>query len=652
MSYTGYNVEDAILINAGSVARGIFRTTYYSMYEAREESSKISGSMTNSYFADVQTKNVTGLKAGFDYSYLDKYGLIKEDSPLNDKMVVIGKVTSNSIDSDVVIDSSVFPKKGQLGFVDKSFITEGEEGTRIAKVRIREERIPAIGDKMASRAGQKGTLGLIVPEEDMPFTSDGIRPDLIINPHALPSRMTIGQLVESLFGKACTAYGGFGDCTAFETKGPHTKVYGSMLVNAGFHSSGNQVLYNGMTGEQIYSDIYIGPTYYMRLKHMVKDKINYRARGPNTMLTRQPVQGRANDGGLRIGEMERDGILAHGASAFLNESFMVRADEYYMAVCNKTGGIAIYNESLNLFLSPFADGPINFNTTLDGKLNVQNVSRFGRDFSIVRVPYALKLLIHELQTMNIQMRIITEDNIDQVMNLSYSDNIGKLLKTGDYKDLPNLYNKYKNQISQQNQEKMIRGKTSTSSTDSSVPYADGSSAYSPPYDPNDSPAYDPNASPAYNPISSDPNASPAYNPDYSPHSPDEPPPRFDPRSPDEPPPVEGIKIENADVKTEFDALPERDKIMLMKMAAEQRAKKNKVDEEKESSTTIPPVKIQTGGDQTSSNEQVISILKVEEEKPEVEPGTGTETETSSSSRSETKSVSFDTGSDGAKKIIL
>jgi hypothetical protein len=370
------------------------------------------------------------------------------------------------------------------------------------------------------------------------------------------------------------------------------------------------------------------------------------------MLTRQPVQGRANDGGLRIGEMERDGIMAHGASAFLNESFMVRGDEYYMAVCNKTGGIAIYNESLNLFLSPFADGPINFNTTLDGKLNIQNVSRFGRDFSIVRVPYALKLLIQELQTMNVQMRIITEDNIDQVMNMSYSDNIGKLLKTGDYKDLPNLYNKYKNQIYQQNQQKMVRGKTSTSTTDSSIPYADGSPAYNPPYDPNDSPAYDPNASPAYNPISSEPNSSPAYNADYSPHSPDESPPRFDPHSPDEPPPVEGIKIENADVKTEFDTLPERDKIMLMKMAAEQRAKKNKVDEEKESSTTIPPVKIQTGGDQTSSNEQVISILKVEEEKQEVEPGTGTEIETSSGSSSETKSVSFDTGSTGVKQIIL
>jgi DNA-directed RNA polymerase II subunit RPB2 len=662
MSYTGYNVEDAILINAGSVARGIFRTTYYSSYEAREESSKISGSMTNSRFADVQTKNVSGLKAGFDYSNLDKYGLIKEDTPLNDKMVVVGKVTSNSIDSDVVIDSSVFPKKGQLGFVDKSFITEGEEGTRIAKVRIREERIPAIGDKMASRAGQKGTLGLIIPEEDMPFTSDGIRPDLIINPHALPSRMTIGQLVESLFGKACTAYGGFGDCTAFQTKGPHTKVYGSMLVNAGFHSSGNQILYNGMTGEQIYSDIYLGPTYYMRLKHMVKDKINYRARGPNTMLTRQPVQGRANDGGLRIGEMERDGILAHGASAFLNESFMVRGDEYYMAVCNKTGGIAIYNESLNLFLSPFADGPINFNTTLDGKLNIQNISRFGRDFSVVRVPYALKLLIHELQTMNIQMRIITEDNIDQVMNMSYSDNIGKLLKTGDYKDLPNLYNKYRGKIAEQTRNKATRPRISTSESDSSVPYADASPAYnpmsspeydpnSPAYDPNASPAYDPNASPPYDPNSPayDPNASPPYNPNspaYDPVSPN-----FEPHSPDEPPPVEGIKIKNSEVKTEFDALPERDKIMLMKMAAEQRAKKNKDGEE----IAAPvQVKSQTGGESIPTSEKLTSILKIEEEKPESEMGTGT-TETSSSSSSETKSVSFDTGSsgsDGVKQIIL
>ena len=430
MTYTGYNVEDAILINEGAIHRGIFRTTYYSSYQDREESSKITG-MTNSKFASIEKNNVTGKKKGYDYSFLDEHGLVKENTELNDKIILIGKINSSLTTKDVWTDDSVKPKKGQLGYVDKSFITLGEEGFNVAKVRVREERLPAIGDKMASRAGQKGTLGLIIPEDDMPFTEDGIRPDLIINPHAIPSRMTIGQIVESLFGKVCTSYGAFGDCTAFQVKGSNFSTYAPMLVKAGFNSSGNQVLYNGMTGEQLAADIYIGPTYYMRLKHMVKDKINYRARGPNTVLTRQPVQGRANDGGLRIGEMERDGVLAHGMSYFLNESFMVRGEnkDYYIAVCNKSGSIAIYNEAKNLFLSPAVDGPIKFNTNPDGTQSIMNISRFGRSFSILRVPYAFKLLIQELQVMNVQMRIITEENVDQLLSMSYSDNINKLLKS-------------------------------------------------------------------------------------------------------------------------------------------------------------------------------------------------------------------------------
>ena len=430
MSYTGYNVEDAILINEGAIQRGIFRTTYYSSYQDREESSKITG-MTNSKFASIEKNNVTGKKKGYDYSFLDDHGLVKENTELNDKTILIGKINSSLTTKDVWTDDSVKPKKGQLGYVDKSFITLGEEGFNVAKVRVREERLPAIGDKMASRAGQKGTLGLIIPEDDMPFTEDGIRPDLIINPHAIPSRMTIGQIIESLFGKVCTSYGAFGDCTAFQVKGPNYSTYAPLLVKAGFNSSGNQILYNGMTGEQLAADIYIGPTYYMRLKHMVKDKINYRARGPNTVLTRQPVQGRANDGGLRIGEMERDGVLAHGMSYFLNESFMVRGEskDYYIAICNKSGAIAIYNEAKNLFLSPAVDGPIKFNTNPDGTQSIMNISRFGRSFSILRVPYAFKLLIQELQVMNVQMRIITEENVDQLLSMSYSDNINKLLKS-------------------------------------------------------------------------------------------------------------------------------------------------------------------------------------------------------------------------------
>ena len=537
MTYTGYNVEDAILINEGSILRGLFRTTYYSMYEAREESSKVTG-MNNSKFANVEKNNVIGKKKGYDYSFLDDHGLIRENTELNDKMILIGKINSNLVNKDVWIDDSVKPKKGQLGYVDKSFITLGEEGFNIAKVRLREERIPAIGDKMASRAGQKGTIGLIIPEADMPYLDDGTRPDLIINPHAIPSRMTIGQIVESLFGIACVSYGGFGDCTAFQVKGSNYTTYGPMLTKAGFNHTGNHLLYNGMTGEQIQANIYMGPTYYMRLKHMVKDKINFRARGPNQQLTRQPVQGRANDGGLRVGEMERDAICAHGLAYFLNESFLIRGDEYYMAVCNKTGAIAIYNEERNLFLSPYADGPINFSTNPDGTMNIKNLSRFGRSFSLLRIPYSFKLLIQELQVMNINMRIITDDNVDQLLSMSYSNNINKLLNKPDERNTENLnaivkdyikiinnaiqnqpvrYNEYPEepQIPTPVEERDIidlskLSKNVEESAELNV-YLEGES---PPYPPV-SPPYAP-VSPAYDP------GSPAYNPDspaYAPVSP-------------------------------------------------------------------------------------------------------------------------------------
>jgi DNA-directed RNA polymerase II subunit RPB2 len=550
MSYTGYNVEDAILINEGAVNRGIFRTTYYSMYEAREESSRVSGA-SNSKFANIQNSNVERIKAGYDYSQLDSNGMIKENTHLDDKIILIGKMTSDAENKDSWSDDSVKPKKGQVGYVDKSFITQGEEGFNIAKVRVREERIPAMGDKMASRAGQKGTLGLIIPEEDMPFDANGIRPDLIINPHALPSRMTIGQIIESMFGKACTHYGAFGDCTAFQTKGANHTTYAPMLVKAGFHSSGNQVLYNGMTGEQLESDIFIGPTYYMRLKHMVKDKINYRARGPNTMLTRQPVQGRANDGGLRIGEMERDGVLAHGMSYFLNESFMVRGDEYFMAVCNKTGAMSIYNESKNLFLSPYADGPIKFVTSSDGNTqNLNSVSRFGRSFSILRIPYSFKLLLQELQTINVQMRIITEDNVDKLMSMSYSNNMNKLLQDDTLsaqQSIAKLRFQVRTKIQKPKAKEVAWDSSSEVSYDEdkldeiiqkvdngqydevsplyapqSPPYAPESPTYqptSPPYAPDNqaqSPPYAPDnqaQSPPYAP------QSPPYAPDYQPTSP-------------------------------------------------------------------------------------------------------------------------------------
>ena len=431
MCYTGYNVEDAILLNEASVKRGMFQTNYYNTYYAHEETTEHSHVSTNVRFTNIEAyPDIIGTKPKADYSKLDERGLIRENATVDENTVVIGLATStdNKISSDSAEkrDASITPKRGQLGVVDKVYMTEDEEGKRIAKVRVRELRRPNLGDKMASRAGQKGTCGNIIPERDMPFTRDGLRPDMIINPHAIPTRMTIGQLVECIMGKACLQQGAFGDCTAFNNKSTEPlSEFGRELARFGYHSQGDEVMYNGMTGEQLESSIFIGPTYYMRLKHMVKDKVNFRGLGPNTSLTRQPVSGRANDGGLRIGEMERDVLVSHGIQAFLQESMMERSDDYYFAVCNTTGMTAIYNPSKNLFMSPAADGPINFTTTklgedevATGDVFVDKVTRFGRSFSVLRVPYSFKLLMQELQAINVQMRIITEDNIDQFDHLN------------------------------------------------------------------------------------------------------------------------------------------------------------------------------------------------------------------------------------------
>ena len=241
MCYTGYNVEDAVLINEGSLKRGLFRTTYYTTYQAHEESTKNIDTTIDIKFANIDSETgVIGTKPGYDYSQLDAYGIIKEGTEVNDKTVLIGLLASTSGDVKKR-DGSKTTKKGQMGTVDKTFITEGEEGERIAKVRIREERVPNLGDKFASRVGQKGTVGLVIPEADMPFTKDGTRPDMIINPHALPSRMTVGQLVESIMGKACLSVGGFGDGTAFINKGSKIGVFGEMLPQVGYHSSGNEI---------------------------------------------------------------------------------------------------------------------------------------------------------------------------------------------------------------------------------------------------------------------------------------------------------------------------------------------------------------------------------------------------------------------------
>jgi len=539
MCYTGYNVEDAILVNEGSIKRGLFNTTYYSVYSEHEERTKSQsggqdgGLVVDKRFTNIESEpNVIGLKPGHDYSKLDQNGLIRENTPVDDKTIIIGYTSNSATKPDVRVDGSKTTKKGQLGVVDKAFITEGEEGERIAKVRIREVRIPNIGDKMASRAGQKGVVGLVIPEANMPFTKDGLKPDLIINPHALPTRQTIGHLVECLIGKVCTMYGGFSDCTAFNNEGSKAATYGRLLPEVGFHSSGYDILYNGMTGEQIETEIFIGPNYYMRLKHMVKDKINYRALGPRTALTKQPVSGRANDGGLRIGEMERDGVLGHGACEFLRESMMERGDEYQMVVCNTTGAIAIYNRARDLFMSPMADGPLRFFRSETGKgFALDTMTKYGRRFSVVSIPYSLKLLIQELAAINIQLRIVTEDNLQQIDSMAFSDNMNRLtlnpemtpeklvkemeraLRTGESPvRTPRPLNateekeydkEQKAKKEQQEREREKREREAKEKEQYSPSYSPGSPAYGSPAYPEGSPAYA-EGSPAY------PEGSPAY----------------------------------------------------------------------------------------------------------------------------------------------
>jgi DNA-directed RNA polymerase II subunit RPB2 len=411
MCHTSYNVEDAILINESSVKRGLFKTTYYNMYETMDEIT-VPGKSEKRIDRVLKYELARDTKPGYNYNLLDDRGLIEQNTLMDDKTVVIGKV---NIIHNEIYDSSVLPKKGQMGYVDKTFLYDND-GRKLAKVRIREDRSPAIGDKFCSRCGQKGTIGNLIPEENMPFTKSGLKPDIIVNPHALPSRMTIGQLIETILSKLCCANGMSADSTAFLNKGPKHEEIGNHLNTLGYQSEGNEILYNGLTGEQITSEIFMGPTYYMRLKHMVKDKINYRATGQRDLLTRQTNHGRANDGGLRIGEMERDGVISHGMTGFLKDSMMKRGDEYKMAICNQSGTIGLYHKEHNYFYSLLADGPIEYEMT-ETTAKPTLITKYGKEYSIVNIPYSFKLLMQELTTINVQMRLITADNINALSNI-------------------------------------------------------------------------------------------------------------------------------------------------------------------------------------------------------------------------------------------
>jgi DNA-directed RNA polymerase II subunit RPB2 len=311
MTHTGYNQEDSLLVNKGSIDRGLFMTTIYHT-EKDEDKQKINGDEEIRCKPDAtKTK---GMKIG-NYSKVNSRGVIPENTIVENRDVIIAKVTpikENRNDPTKVIkyeDQSKIYRTTEETYIDKNYIDRNGEGYNFAKVKLRTVRKPVIGDKCSSRHGQKGTIGNIIPECDMPFTRAGVKPDLIINPHAIPSRMTIAQLKETVLGKVLLELGLFGDGTSFGEF--DVKDICSELLKVGYESNGNELMYNGLTGEQVEYSVFIGPVFYQRLKHMVNDKVHSRAIGPMVNLTRQPAEGRSRDGGLRFGEMERDCFMYH-----------------------------------------------------------------------------------------------------------------------------------------------------------------------------------------------------------------------------------------------------------------------------------------------------------------------------------------------------